>query len=57
MRHTPTLNLAKERKKDIINKVNGKANTQYTEVLPWKPKPGKPAFLERSSPCCLIHSE
>jgi hypothetical protein len=27
-------NLAKERKKDLIKKVNDKANTQYTEILP-----------------------
>jgi hypothetical protein len=31
----------------ILNKkVNDKTNTQYTEILPWKPKPGKPTFLE-----------
>jgi hypothetical protein len=51
MRHTSTLNLVEERKKDSIKKVNDnlQSNTQYTEILPWKPKPGKPAFLERSA--------
>jgi hypothetical protein len=50
MRHTSTLNLAEERKKDIIKKVNDKTNTQYTYILPWKPKLGKPTFLE----CCSL---
>jgi len=45
MRNTSTLNLSKERKKDLINKVNDKENTQYTDLLPWKPKLGKPTFL------------
>jgi hypothetical protein len=48
MRDTSTLNLAEE-KKNLIKNVNDKAITQYTEILPWKPKPGKPTFLERSS--------
>jgi hypothetical protein len=43
------LNLAEERKKYLIKKVNDKENTQYTKILPWKPKPGKPTFLEHSS--------
>jgi hypothetical protein len=46
MRNTSTLNLAVERKKDLIKTVNDKENTQYIEILPWKPKPGKPTFLE-----------
>ena len=49
MRNTYTLNLAEERKKDFNKKVNDKANTQYREVLPWKPKLRKLAFLEDSS--------
>jgi hypothetical protein len=49
MRHTSTLNLAEERKKDIIKKLNDKTNTQYIEILPWKPKMGKPTFLEHYS--------
>jgi hypothetical protein len=43
------LNLAEERKKYLIKKVNDTTNTQYTKILPWKPKPGKPTFLEHSS--------
>jgi hypothetical protein len=44
------LNLTEKRKKYLIKKVNDTTNTQYIEMLPWKPKPGKPTFLERSAP-------
>jgi hypothetical protein len=38
----------REEERFILNKkVNDKGNTQYTYILPWKPKPGKPTFLER----------
>jgi hypothetical protein len=40
------LNLAEERKKYLNKKVNDKSNTQYTKILPSKPKPGKTKFLE-----------
>jgi hypothetical protein len=55
--HTSTLNLAGERKKKLIKKVNDTTLTHNTEILPWKPKPGKPSLLEHFAPCCLIHSE
>ena len=48
MKNTSTLNLVEERKKDLNKKVNDKENTQYTKILPLKPKPGKPTFLEHS---------
>jgi hypothetical protein len=48
MKNTSKLNLAEERMKNLIKKVNEKANTQYTHILPLKPKPGKPTFLEIS---------
>jgi hypothetical protein len=41
MMNTSMLNLAEERRKVLIKKVNDKANTQYIEIFPWKPKPGK----------------
>jgi hypothetical protein len=47
MRNTSTLNLEVERKKYLIKKVNHNVITQYTEILPRKPKPKKPPFLER----------
>jgi hypothetical protein len=43
------LNLAEERKKYLNKNVNDKTNTQYTKILPWKPKPRKPTFLEHSA--------
>jgi hypothetical protein len=55
MRNTSTLNLEKERKKYLIKKVNDKENTQYTNILPWKPKPRKPTLLECST-LLLSHS-
>jgi hypothetical protein len=48
MRYTATLTLAEE-KKNLIKNVNDKALTQYIEILPWKPKPIKPSFLEHSA--------
>jgi hypothetical protein len=47
--NTSTLNLAEERKKYLIKKVNDKENTQYIEILPWKPKRENSSFLESSA--------
>jgi hypothetical protein len=38
-----------EEKKNLIKNKNDKAITPYIDILPWKPKPGKPTFLEHSS--------
>jgi hypothetical protein len=46
LKYTSTLNLIEERKTDLNKKVNDKAITQYTEILPLETQMGKPTFLE-----------
>jgi len=54
--YTFMINLTKERKIDFSYKINDKANTQYIEILIWKPKKENQHSLSVFLSCSLIHS-